>query len=112
MAKARPHKELQVDARHIYKAEITHCPHCGAPLEAQRHYQWRKTVQHLDQVVYAASEGKVCGNAQCAQHGQVYSAATAHMEMVPGCTYGSDVIVQVGWWREREHLNRQHDRQQ
>jgi hypothetical protein len=103
----RTRKELQVDARHIYKAEIMHCPHCGAFLETQRHYQWRKTVQHLDQVVYVASQGKVCGNAQCAHHGQVYSAARAQMVTVPGCTYGLDVIVQVGWWREQEHLNRQ-----
>jgi hypothetical protein len=28
------------------------------------------------------------------------------MVSVPECTYGLDVIVQVGWWRDREHLNR------
>jgi hypothetical protein len=37
----------------------------------------------------------------------VYSAAAAQMVTVPGCTYGLDVIAQVGWWREQEHLNRQ-----
>jgi len=104
---ARTRKTLEVDTRHIYKPEITQCPHCGAPLGAQRHYQWRKTVQHLDQVVYIASQGKTCGNPQCRHHGQVYSAAAAQMETLPGCTYGLDVIVQVGWWREPEHLNRQ-----
>jgi len=103
---ARTRKVLQVSERHIYKTELTQCPHCGAPLVAQRHYQWRKTVQHLDQVIYIASEGKVCRNTQCARLGQVYSAAAAQMETVPGCSYGLDVIVQVGWWREQEHLNR------
>jgi len=103
---ARTRKELQVNERHIYQTELTQCPHCGAPLVAQRHYQWRKTVQHLDQVVYVASQGKICRNAQCPHPGQVYSAAAAQRETVPGCTYGLDVIVQVGWWREQEHLNR------
>ena len=26
---------------------------------------------------------------------------------VSGCTYGLDIIAQVGWWRDREHLTRQ-----
>jgi hypothetical protein len=61
----------------------------------------------LDKVVYVASQGKECGNEQCAYHGQVYTAATAQTVTVPECTYGLDVIAQIGWWREREHLNRQ-----
>ncbi len=104
---ARTRKTLHIDERHIYKTEIAQCPHCGTPLHTQRHYQWRKTVQHLDKVVYVASQGKVCGNPHCTHAGQVYSAAAAQMVTVPGCTYGLDVIAQVGWWREREHLNRQ-----
>lgn len=104
---ARTRKELQVDARHIYKSELTECPHCGEALQARRHYQWRKTVQQLDKVVYVASQGKECIHADCAYQGQVYTAATAQMVTVPECTYGLDVITQIGWWREREHLNRQ-----
>jgi hypothetical protein len=107
MAMAKTRKVLQINERHIYKTEITDCPHCGRPLQAQRHYQWRKTVQHLDKVVYVASQGKECSNAQCLHRDQVYSAAAAQMVTVPGCTYGLDVIAQVGWWREQEHLNRQ-----
>ena len=104
---ARTRKQLQVDERHIYKSELADCPHCGAALQTQRHYQWRKTVQQLDKVVYVASRGKVCGNVQCAHQGQVYTAAAAQMVTVPECTYGLDVIAQIGWWRDREHLNRQ-----
>jgi hypothetical protein len=29
------------------------------------------------------------------------------MVTVPECTYGLDVIAQVGWWRDQEHLNRE-----
>jgi len=104
---ARTHKELAVDERHIYKSELADCPHCGAPLQARRHYQWRKTVQQMDKVVYVASQGKECVNADCEQRGQVYTAAAAQMVTVPECTYGLDVIAQIGWWRDREHLNRQ-----
>jgi len=104
---ARTHKQLTVDERHIYKSEITHCPHCGAALRARGHYQWRKTVQQLDKVVYVASQGKVCVNVHCAHQEQVYTSAAAQMVTVPECTYGLDVIAQTGWWRDREHLNRQ-----
>jgi hypothetical protein len=43
----------------------------------------------------------------CAHYGQTYLSAAAQTITVPGCTYGLDVIAQIGWWREREHLNRQ-----
>jgi hypothetical protein len=29
------------------------------------------------------------------------------MVTVPECTYGLDVIAQIGWWRDKEHLNRE-----
>jgi hypothetical protein len=29
------------------------------------------------------------------------------MVSLPECTYGLDVIAQIGWWRDREHLNRE-----
>lgn len=105
MAKTRKH--LKVQERHIYNPEIDDCPHCGEPLQARRHYQWRKTVQQMDKVVYVASRGKECVNLDCQHKGQVYTSAAASMVTVPECTYGLDVIVQIGWWRDKEHLNRQ-----
>lgn len=62
MAKTRKH--LKVQERHIYNPEIDDCPHCGEPLQARRHYQWRKTVQQMDKVVYVASRGKECVTVQ------------------------------------------------
>lgn len=105
MAKTRKH--LQVQERHIYNPEIADCPHCDEPLQARRHYQWRKTVQQMDKVVYVASQGKECVNLQCEHKGQVYTSAEAQMVTIPECTYGLDVIAQIGWWRDKEHLNRQ-----
>jgi len=47
-----------------------------------------------------------CVNPACAYQDEVYTAAAAQMVTVPECTYGLDVIAQIGWWRDREHLNR------
>ena len=104
---AKTAKHLEIQERHIYNPEIENCPHCNEALRARGHYQWRKTIQHLDRTVYVASRGRECVNPQCEYKGQVYTSAAAQMITVPECTYGLDVIVQIGWWRDKEHLNRQ-----
>jgi hypothetical protein len=105
MAKTARHLEIQ--ARHIYNSEINVCPHCEMPLRARPYYQWRKTVQQLDGAVYVASRAKECVNSECEHRGQSYNSAAAQMVTIPECTYGLDIIAQIGWWRDREHLNRQ-----
>jgi hypothetical protein len=104
---AKRARQLEVQARHIYNSETKVCPHCEMALRARRYYQWRKTVQQLEGAVYVASRAKECVNPECAYQGQAYSSAAAQMVTVPECTYGLDVIAQIGWWRDREHLNRQ-----
>jgi hypothetical protein len=103
---AKTAKPLEVQARYIYNPEIEVCPHCGNPLQARQYYQWRKTVQQLDGPVYVASRARECVNPRCEHQGQPYTSAAAQMVTIPECTYGLDVIVQIGWWRDREHLNR------
>ena len=98
---------IRQQARYIYKPEIETCPHCGEPLRARSYYQWRKTVQQLDGAVYVASLAKECVNPACPHQGQAYTSVAAQMVTVPECTYGLDGIAQVGWWRDREHLNRE-----
>lgn len=104
---AKTAKHLEVQARHIYRPELEVCPHCGEPLQERAYYQWRKTVQQLDGPIYVASRAKACVNPQCAHQGYPYTSAAAQMVTVPECTYGLDVIAQIGWWRDREHLNRE-----
>ena len=105
MAKTTNHLGMQT--RHIYKPEIKVCPHCGENLEDRLYYQWRKTVQQLDGPVYVASRAKECVNPECGHRGEPHFSAAAQMVTVPECTYGLDVIAQIGWWRDREHLNRE-----
>jgi hypothetical protein len=104
---AKTTKQLEIAARHIYEPEIEICPHCKEPVQNRSYYQWRKTVQQLDGTVYVASRAKECVNPECDYEGEPYFSAAAQMVTVPECTYGLDVIAQVGWWRDREHLNRE-----
>ncbi len=103
---AKTPKSLEIQARYIYKPAITVCPHCGENLEDRLYYQWCKTVQQLAGPVYVASRARECVNPACAQQGAPHVSAAAQMVTVPECTYGLDVIAQIGWWRDREHLNR------
>jgi len=97
-------KQLVVQERHIYHAELEHCPACGAALHLSGHYTWRKTVQHLDQVVYVASRPKECRQVGCPLSRKRYSSAAAQGVALPHSGYGLDVVAQIGWWRDREHL--------
>ena len=42
---AKTKKELEIQARLIYKPEIEICPHCQETLEDRSYYQWWKPVQ-------------------------------------------------------------------
>lgn len=98
-------KQLVVQERHIYHAEMERCPACGTALHLCGHYTWRKTVQHLDKVVYVASRPKECRHAGCSLFGKRYPSAAAQRVALPHSGYGLDVVAQIGWWRDREHLS-------
>lgn len=104
---AKKSKHLEVQARYIYNPEIEVCPACRERLRARPYYEWRKTVQQLNGIVFVVSQARVCGNPNCDHQGEVYKSAAAQMVTLPKCTYGLDVIAQIGWWRDREHLNRE-----
>ena len=103
---AKKAKHLEVQGRSIYNPETEDCPYCGDRLRARPYYEWRKTVQQLTGAVVVVSQARVCGNPHCDHQGQVYQSAAAQMVTLPKCTYGLDVIAQIGWWRDREHLSR------
>lgn len=103
---AKTAKRLEVRARYIHHPEFRFCPHCNDPLRARPYYQWRKTIQCLHGAVHVASQARECGNPRCEHQGQPYTSAAAQMVALPECTYGLDVIVQIGWWRDRERVSR------
>ena len=99
-------KELEIIERRIYTPESKTCCECGEEIELQKHYQWRKTVQFLIGPVYVASRGGYCVNPECKQLNEVVTSPLAQMVTIAGYTYGLDVIAQIGWWRDKEHLDR------
>lgn len=99
-------KELEIKHREIYRPESMICEECGEDLHLQNHYQWRKPVQHLTGTVYLVSQGGYCVNPECSHKGEVVQSSESQRFTLRGCTYGLDVIAQIGWWRDQEHLNR------
>jgi hypothetical protein len=100
-------KLLEIQHRYVYNSEIEICPQCKELLEPQAYYQWRKTVQQLNGVIHIAHRASECANPECDCVGQMYPSARAQSVTLPSCTYGRDVIAQIGWWRERQHWDRQ-----
>ena len=98
-------KNLIPNERIVYNCELEACPNCGQPLRPCRHYTFCKTVQHLDRVSYVASRPKECPNQACPEVGRCYPSACAQTVALPKSTYGLDVVAQIGWWRDREHLS-------
>lgn len=106
MTHVRRHpKQLVIQERRIYHAELERCPACGTPLHLSGHYTWRKTVQQLDTVVYVASQPKECRTERCPLAHQRYPSAAAQAVALPYSTYGLDVVAQIGWWRDHDHLS-------
>lgn len=98
-------KHLVADERIVYNCELQDCPTCGHVLRLCRHYTFAKMVQHLDRVAYVASRPKECRNPACPQVGTRYPSARAQTVALSHGTYGLDVITQIGWWRDWEHLS-------
>lgn len=102
----KPAKRLEIQRRYVYNSEIELCPQCREPLKPQAYYQWRKTVQQLTGVIHIAHRASECANPECDCVGQMYPSARAQSVTLPGCTYGRDVLAQIGWWREHQHWDR------
>jgi hypothetical protein len=61
---------------------------------------WDKTVQTLDGVLSVASRPGPCPHAKCAGSRLHLLSAEAQGIARPGSTYGDDVLVRIGWWRQ------------
>ena len=103
---AKRAKKLEIKHREIYKPENMNCEECGESLHLQNHYQWSKTVQHLTGAVHISSQGGSCVNPDCSNEGEVIVSSESQRFTLPGYTYGLDVIAEIGWLRDQEHLSR------
>ena len=98
----RTPKRLYVQERIIYQPELLTCPHCGDLLVMCNYLTWDKTVQMLDRILSVASRPGRCPHATCAGSRMRLLSAEGQRIALPGSTYGYDVLVRIGWWRQ-EH---------
>ena len=63
---------------------------------------WDKTVQTLERVRSVASRPGRCPHATCAGSRMRLLAAAGQRLALTGSTYGSDVLVRLGWWRQED----------
>jgi hypothetical protein len=98
----RTPKRLYAQERIIYHPELLTCPHCGDLLVMCNYLTWDKTVQMLDRILSVASRPGRCPHATCAGSRMRLLSAEGQRIALPGSTYGYDVLVRIGWWRQ-EH---------
>lgn len=101
----RTKRTLKPQERRIFHPELKECPHCGAPLALCGYWRWDKTVQTLEGVISAASRPSRCTDPHCPARENRYVSAEGAALSLPESTYGLDVVVRVGWLRERRHLS-------
>jgi hypothetical protein len=96
----RTPKQLYAQERIIYQPELLTCPHCGDLLVMCPYLAWDKTVQRLDRVLSVASRPGRCPHATCAGSRLRLLSAEGQRIALPGSSYGYDVLVRIGWWRQ------------
>src|SRR5712691_9608565 len=96
----RTPQQLYAHERIIYQPELLTCPHCGALLVMCNYLAWDKTVQMLDRVLSVASRPGRCPHATCAGSRMRLLSAEGQRMAPAGSTYGYDVVVRIGWWRQ------------
>jgi hypothetical protein len=96
----RTPKQLYAQERIIYQPDLLTCPHCGDLLVMCTYLAWDKTVQMLDRVLSVASRPGRCPHATCAGSRMRLLSAEGQRIALPGSSYGYDVLVRIGWWRQ------------
>ena len=96
----RTPKQLYAHERMIYQPELLTCPHCGDLLVTCNYLAWDKTVQMLDRVLSVASRPGRCRHATCVGSRLRLLSAEGQRIAPAGSTYGYDVVVRIGWWRQ------------
>ena len=85
----------------VYTFELDTCPDCGGPLNIA-YTSGTKTVQTMGGVLSIAHRPRYCPNVGCGRPAaKCISARWQHIAPLY-CTYGYDVIAQIGWQRQMQ----------
>jgi len=83
----------------VYSCELEVCPECGGRLKVA-YVSGAKTIQSLVGVSTIAQRPKSCSDPSCVRY-QVVCKSSQWQQIAPRhCTYGYDVIAQIGWQRQ------------
>jgi hypothetical protein len=96
----RTPKRLYPEERLLYHPELLTCPHCGDVLVMCHYLAWDKIVQTLDRVLSVASRPGRGPHTTCRGSQMRLLSAEGQGRAPPGSTYGYDVVVRIGWWRQ------------
>jgi hypothetical protein len=95
-------KEKTGIPKRYYRPEIRRCPHCQWKLK-RWHKLWHKYLNTLSGRFYVVSQGYRCSNPDCTEAQVTCRSIEAEKLSVPECSYGVDVIVEVGYQRFWQH---------
>lgn len=96
----RTPRELYPEKKIVYESEWDECPHqCGQPLRTVYTSGW-KTVQTMNEVIATAQRPKRCVNEECYGKDKLLRSVRWQQVAPIWCTYGYDVIAQIGWQRQ------------
>lgn len=95
----RTQRELYSEKAVVYDFELEKCPQCGQPLTTVYTSGW-KTVQTMREVITIAQRPKRCTNLECPGSDRLLRSALWQQIAPISCTYGYDVIAQIGWRRQ------------
>jgi hypothetical protein len=95
----RTQHRLYAKAPIVYTCELERCPLCGGTLE-RAYVSGVKTVQTLTEILTLAHGTKRCDDVRCAGHTATWKSAQWQQIAPCHCTYGYDVIAQIGWQRQ------------
>jgi hypothetical protein len=88
--------------KRYYRPEIKRCPDCQWKLK--RWYKlWHKHLITMTGQYYVINHGYCCSNPDCPKPQSAYCSVEAEMLSIPECSYGIDVIVEVGYQRFWQH---------
>jgi hypothetical protein len=95
----RTQRALYSEKATVYTCEMDRCLHCNEPLQTS-YTSGFKTVQTMDEVLKIAQRMKRCINPGCGDAPVVWGSAQWGQIAPVSCTYGYDVIAQIGWLRQ------------
>lgn len=83
----------------VYSCEMDRCPKCNGPMRVAYTSKY-KTVQGMQEVTIIAQRTKRCVNPACEAYRVILGSVEWGQVAPVSCTYGYDVIAQIGWQRQ------------